>query len=95
MEIEMPTTIYDASQITKRRMNKVQSADFTNRIQNSSNPSSGYATRLGIYDQSIINTVKVGTMKEFRKQDGGCLAVSNGCPCNPLPEDGSVCCRTN
>jgi hypothetical protein len=95
MEIEMPTTIYDASQITKRRMNKVQSADFTNRIQNSVNPSSGYATRLGIYDQSVINTVKVGTMKEFRKQDGGCLAVNNGCPCNPLPEDGSECCGTN
>jgi len=95
MEIEMPTTIYDASQITKRRMNKVQSADFTNRIQNSSAPSSGYSSRLGVYDQSIINTVKVGTMKEFRKQDGGCLAVNNGCPCNRLPDDGSVCCGTN
>jgi hypothetical protein len=59
----MSPTIYDASQITKRRMNKAQSGDFINRIQNYASPNTGYASRLGIFDQSIINTVKVGTMK--------------------------------
>ena len=91
----MPTTIYDASQITKRRMNKTQSNDFINRIQNSESPSSGYSARLGVYDQSIINSVKVGSMREFRKQNTGCTAVSNGCQCDPLPENESECCGTN
>jgi hypothetical protein len=84
----MPTTIYDASQITQRRMNKAQSGDFLNRIQNYSSPNTGYAPRLGVYDQSIINTVKDGTMKYYRKQDGGVTTVINGCPCQPLDSDG-------
>jgi hypothetical protein len=84
MEIEMPTTIYDASQITQRRMNNAQSGDFLNRIQNYAKPNTGYAPRLGIYDQSIINTVKDGVMKHYRKQDGGVTTVINGCPCATL-----------
>ena len=86
----MPPTIYDASQITQRRMNKAQSADFLNRIQNYSNPNTGYAPRLGVYDQSIINTVKDGNMKYYRKQDGGVTTVINGCPCTPLSGNDAV-----
>jgi hypothetical protein len=86
----MPTTIYDASQITQRRMNKAQSGDFINRIQNSVNPNTGYASRLGVFDQSIINTVKDGTMKHYRKQDGGVTIVTNGCPCAALTGDDVV-----
>jgi hypothetical protein len=79
----MPTTIYDSSLITQRRKAKAESESFINRIQNTTNPSTGYAPRLGIYDQSIINTVKMGQMKEYRKNDGACETVNNGCPCLP------------
>jgi hypothetical protein len=77
----MPTTIYDSSLITQRRKAKAESESFINRIQNATNPSTGYAPRLGIYDQSIINTVKMGQMKEYRKNEGGCTTVNDGCPC--------------
>jgi len=86
----MPTTIYDASQITQRRMNKAQSGDFLNRIQNYTTPHTGYAPRLGIFDQSIITTVKDGTMKHYRKQDGGVTTVINGCPCVPLTDSDAI-----
>jgi hypothetical protein len=90
VEIEMPTTIYDASQITQRRMNKAQSGDFVNRIQNGSSSLPGYASRLGIYDQSIINVVKTGRMAHYRKQDGGVTMILNGCPCAPLSGSDAV-----
>ena len=80
----MPTTIYDASQITNRRMNNAQSGDFLKRIQNYSMPQNGYAASRGIYDQSIINNVKTGTMVDYRKNDGGATLAYNGCPCNSL-----------
>jgi hypothetical protein len=48
-------------------------------------PNTGYAPMLGIYDQSIINTVKNGQMKFYRKNDGGCTTVYDGCPCLPQP----------
>jgi hypothetical protein len=48
-------------------------------------PTTSYAPALGIYDQSIINTVKNGQMAFYRKNDGGCTTVSNGCPCLPSP----------
>jgi|688.fasta_scaffold1452910_1 hypothetical protein len=48
-------------------------------------PNTGYAPALGIYDQSIINIVKNGKMAFFRKNDGGCTTVSGGCPCLPAP----------
>jgi hypothetical protein len=78
----MPTTIYDSSLITKRLRSKVESTSFISRIQNVTNPNTGYAPALGIYDQSIINTVINGQMKEFRKNDGGCTTVDIGCPCS-------------
>jgi hypothetical protein len=81
----MPTTIYDSSQITKRRTEKTISGSFITRIQNPTNPNTGYAPLLGISQQSIINPVKTGQMTEYRKNDGGCTNVSAGCPCTPLP----------
>jgi len=75
----MPTTIYDSSLITQRRRVKTESGAFLNRIASSN---TGYAPRLGIWDQSIINTVKNGQMKYFRKMEGS-TDVSNGCPCQP------------
>jgi hypothetical protein len=41
---------------------------------------------LGISDQSIINTVKIGNMVFYRKGDTGVTTVSNGCPCPPLAD---------
>jgi hypothetical protein len=79
----MPTTIYDSSLLTQRRRDKAVSGSFITRIQNPTNPTTGYAPLLGIYDQSIINTVKMGQMKEYRKNDGACETVNNGCPCPP------------
>ena len=86
----MPTTIYDSSLITQRRKDKAESGSFISRISpwNSSNatnqPTTGYAPLLGIYDQSIINTVKNGNMPFYRKGAGGYITVNNGCPCSPL-----------
>lgn len=80
----MPTTIYDSSQITKRRTEKTISGSFISRIQNSTNPTTGYAPLLGISQQSIINAVKTGQMSEYRKNDEGCTNISTGCPCIPL-----------
>jgi hypothetical protein len=85
----MSTTIYDASQITKLRANRTQSGDFLNRV-NAANPNTGYGPRLGIYDQSVINTVKDGNMKHYRKGDGGVVQVVNGCPCAPLTGDEAI-----
>ncbi len=76
----MPTTIYDSSQITQRRKNITESGSFLRRIQGD-NPTSGYAPLLGVYDQSIINTVKLGNIKDYRKGNG-VVCVSNGCPCS-------------
>lgn len=80
----MPTTIYDSSLITKRRAQKTISGSFINRIQNPTNPTTGYAPILGISEQSIINEVKTGQMTEYRKNDGGCTSISVGCPCRIL-----------
>jgi len=91
----MPTTIYDSSLITKRRQVKAESGNFINRIQNPIQPNTGYAPALGIWDQSIINGVKDGQMKYYRKGMGGCTTINNGCPCEPLPASESACCGTN
>lgn len=88
------TTIYDASLITQRRKDKAESGSFITRITNPTNPNTGYAPALGIWDQSIINTVRQGNMKYYRKGDGGCTTVNNGCPCEPI-SDVNNCCNTN
>ncbi len=86
----MPTTIYDSSLITQRRRATAISGSFINRISpwntpptgsNTNQPTTGSAPYLGIYDQSIINTVKNGNMPFYRKNDAGCTNISNGCPC--------------
>ena len=91
----MPTTIYDSSLITQRRRVKAESGSFLNRIQNYANPNTGYGPALGIYDQSIINTVKIGNMKYYRKGENGCTTINNGCPCQPLTPIESECCSTS
>jgi len=88
----MPTTIYDSSQITVRRKNKAESGSFINRITSTSSPNTGYAPLLGIYDQSIINTVRTGQMADFRKGLGGSNIIDNGCPCQILS---TAPCNTN
>ena len=89
----MPTTIYDSSLLTQRRRAKAESGSFISRISpwnsplNSNTtvqPNTGYAPTLGIWDQSIINTVKNGNMPFYRKGAGGYITVNNGCPCSPL-----------
>jgi hypothetical protein len=77
----MPTTIYDASQITQRRKNKAESDSFIKRIQNPIQPTTGYAPLLGNYDQSIINTVRMGQMANFQQGVNGTTTVDRGCPC--------------
>ena len=72
----MPTTIYDSSLITQRNREKTISGSFINRIQ-----SNGYAPRLGISEQSIINTVTTGQMTQYRKHEGGEYS-NKGCPCS-------------
>ena len=77
----MPTTIYDSSLITQRRQNTTISGSFLSRIQSTTNPTTGYAPLLGISQQSIINNVKTGQMTEYRRNIGGSISVSPGCPC--------------
>lgn len=91
----MPTTIYDSSLITQRRNYKAQSGNFINRIQSTTNPTTGYAPLLGIYDQSVINSVKSGQIKFFKRADG-CVSVNNGCPCTEINSSNTTgCCITN
>ena len=61
----MPTTIYDSSLITQRRKNTTISGSFINRIQSTTNPTTGYAPLLGISQSSIINSVITGQMTEY------------------------------
>jgi len=91
----MPTTIYDSSLLTQRRKDKAESGSFITRITNATNPNTGYAPALGIWDQSIINTVKQGNMRYYRKGDGGCTTINNGCPCQPLTNSDTGCCSTD
>ncbi len=74
----MPTTIYDSSLITKLRSSKVTSQNFTTRLSGP-NPTTSYGPTLGIYDQSIINNVKIGNMYEVKKVEG-CIQYVGGCP---------------
>jgi hypothetical protein len=89
----MSTTIYSSSLLTQRKQAKAQSGSFLNRINNPTDPNTGYAPALGIYDNSVIPTVHTGQMKFYRKGNG-VTTVNNGCPCAPLT-DGSVVCETN
>ena len=70
----MPPTIYDSSLLTQRNRTKAVSGSFLNRIASNN---TSYAPALGIWDQSIVNSVKNGQMKYFRKGS----PIDNGCPC--------------
>jgi len=74
----MPTTIYDSSLVTKLRSSKVTSQNFITR-QSVPESTTSYGPALGIWDQSIINKVKIGQMSEFRKVEG-CIQYVSGCP---------------
>ena len=75
--------IYDSSAITQRRKNMAQAGSFINRIQSSTNPQTSYGPLQGIYDASIIHSIKMGQPKEFYRNNG-CIIISNGCPCSPI-----------
>lgn len=77
----MPTTIYDSSLLTQRRAAKAVSGNYLTRLQNNQQ---GFATPVGIYDQSVINSVRTGQMKSYRKNEAAIMQVNNGCPCPPL-----------
>lgn len=78
----MSTRIYDASQITKRKGEKAVANSFLTRI-GSPNNQTGSAPLLGIYDSSIINTVKNGHMTKYARYQA-CEQISPGCPCPQL-----------
>ncbi len=74
----MPTTVYDSSLITALKRSKVESYSFITR-QSGPNPTTSYGPTLGIWDQSIINVVKIGQMYEVKKVEG-CIQYVGGCP---------------
>ena len=71
----------DSSYITKRLHEKAISESFINRINNPIKPTTSYGPTLGISAQSIVNDVKNGQMTFYKKNEGGCITVSQGCPC--------------
>ena len=93
----MPTTIYNSSLITQRRRDTATSGSFVTRITPWNNvtatnqPTTSYGPMLGVYDQSIVNTVKNGNMKYYTKTEGGVVAINNGCPCVPLTPTQTSC----
>jgi hypothetical protein len=79
----MSNRIYDSSHLTKRRAEKAIAGSFISRIQPpnpSITPQTGYAPLLGIYDNSIMNSVKTGNTTEYSRFPT-CIGVSPGCPC--------------
>lgn len=81
--VEMSTTIYDSSFLTKRKQSKTITNSFLTRIQGQP-CQTGSAPFLGITVQSIINEVRTGNMPAYRKNDGGCTTKDQGCPCQPI-----------
>lgn len=82
----MPTTIYDSSQITTRKGQKATSGVFLTRMyppNPATQPQPGSAPLLGIYDNSIMNAVKTGSMTQYTRYDA-CYGISPGCPCPEL-----------
>jgi hypothetical protein len=78
----MPTTIYDSSQLTKRKAEKATAGSFLTRIGPPNN-TTGYGPLPGIYDSSVMNAVKTGHMTEYTRYST-CVAISPGCPCPEL-----------
>jgi hypothetical protein len=90
----MPTRIYDASQLTKRKAEKAIAGSFLSRMYPPNaapggnpvrQPQQGSAPLLGIYDNSIMNAVKTGHQTEYTRFPA-CVGISAGCPCPELNE---------
>jgi hypothetical protein len=81
----MPTTIYDSSQLTKRRAEKAIAGSFLTRLYppNLIQPQTGYGPLPGIYDSSVMYAVKTGHMTEYTRYPA-CIGISPGCPCPEL-----------
>ena len=75
----MPTTIYDASQITKRKNDKIVSNSFYTNMELNTIPSKPY---LGINTASLVTIAKQGKMTDIQKCENGGYRISEGCPCN-------------
>lgn len=75
----MPTTIFDSSQLTKRRGDKAIANSFLTRMGFPNNLP-GSAPYLGITSNSIMNAVKSGSMTQYTRYPT-CVAISPGCPC--------------
>jgi hypothetical protein len=82
----MPTTIYDSSLLTKRRQAKTIANSFLQRLntQGTVNQTTSYGPLLGVYDASIMNEVKNGTIQYIEKCEGGNTAVDPGCCPDPV-----------
>lgn len=79
----MPTSIYDSSLITQRRDSRVKSNNFLQRLQPAqpntpAQNTTSYGPMLGDFNNSILNSVKMGQQKEIRNS----VVFNNGCPCN-------------
>jgi hypothetical protein len=88
----MPTTVYDSSLLTKRKMAKVNSYDFNTRIANGK---SGFNPQMGNYDASSVPVVDYGNVRTYTKILSGCVQINNGCPCGVLAGAELNCGGTN
>ena len=73
----MPTTIYDSSKLTQRKADKAVAGQL---FRNMNNGVRIFNPTLGIADNSVVNTARLGQMKDITKCDGG-YSVDYGCPC--------------
>ena len=77
--------IYDSSQLTKRRGQLAIAGGFLRNAGTAAPNNFTWQSRSphGISDSSIINEVKVGGMTQYTRYPT-CIAVSLGCPCDPV-----------
>ena len=77
--------IYDSSQLTKRRGQLAVAGGFLRNAGTAAPNNFTWQSRSphGISDSSIINQVKVGGMTQYTRYPT-CIAISLGCPCDPV-----------
>jgi hypothetical protein len=77
--------IYDSSQLTKRRGQLAIAGGFLRSSGTAPPNNFTWHSRSphGISDSSIINEVKTGSMTQYTRYPT-CIAVSLGCPCDPV-----------
>ena len=73
--------IYDSSHLTHRRQEKAIAGSFISRLLPPSQTS--YGPLPGIYDGSIMNAVKTGSVTQYTRYPT-CIGISPGCPCPEL-----------